>query len=82
MMIAQGKKQSEIARKLNVSTRAVKRYRADPQVKDMVEECRARMIESANITAEEVIGTLATQMGGSLLDLFTPSGGFSVEYAR
>ena len=81
-MIAQGKKQSEIARKLGVSTRAVKRYRADPQVKEMVEESRKRMMESANITAKEVIGTLATQMRGSLLDLLTPSGGFSVEHAR
>ena len=40
------------------------------------------MIESADITAKEVIGTLAIQMRGSLLDLLTPAGGFSLEYAR
>ena len=81
-MIAQGKKQSEIAHKLEISTRAVKRYRVDPKVREMVESFRQRMMESANLTEKEVIGTLATQMRGSLLDLLTPTGGFSIEHAR
>jgi hypothetical protein len=54
----------------------------DLKVKEMVAEYRQRMIEAADITPKEVIGALATQMRGSLLDLLTPSGGFSVEHAR
>ena len=65
-MIAAGKKQGEIAKKLGVTTGTVKEWRADPKVQQMVEQSRQRMLAAADVEAKEVIGTLATQMRGSV----------------
>lgn len=81
-MIASGKKQGEIAKQLGVGVRQVKRYRADPEVQAMVEERRQRMLAAEDVHGREVIGVLATHMRGSLLDLLTPAGKFSVAHAR
>ena len=61
-MIAVGKEQGEIAKKLGVTTGTVKEWRADPKVKQMVEQRLQMMLAEAGVVAKEVIGTLAMQM--------------------
>jgi len=52
------------------------------QVKEMVEDSRKRMMETANTTAKAVISTLPTQMRGSLLDLLTSELASEIEKGR
>ena len=81
-LIAAGKKRKQIAVELGVSETAVKRYKRDPEVQVMVEQRRQEAIAAANVELKEVLGTLARQMRGSILDVLTPRGGFTLARAR